>query len=170
MLVAIIDGAKIRKACGEMQMVSLCQGSHLAYLPLAAYLHLILHKNEGMIEQLKDVPAHVAAFKATGIVNQHDMDAVVLPAVTKIVDATGELNFMWVLDTSIKNFTAGAWFKDVLLGIQNLTKWNRAAIVTDSEGIQAFTEIFSKLMIGEIRGFSHNELEKAKKWVAGEGK
>lgn len=89
---------------------------------LAAYLHMVLNKNEAMIQQLNDVPAHVAAFKATGVVTKKEMDAVVLPAVTKIVDATGELNFMWVLDTSIKNFTAGAWFKDVLLGIQNLTK------------------------------------------------
>ncbi len=122
-----------------------------------------------MIEQLKNVPTHVAAFRATGEVTQSDMDSVLLPAVKKIVNATGELNFLWVLDTSVKNFTAGAWFKDVLLGIQHLTKWNRAAIVTDSAGIKIFTEIFSKLMIGEFRGYSYREMDEAVKWVAGEG-
>jgi hypothetical protein len=45
MLVAIIDGAKIRKACGEMQMVSVCPYISNSSPPhLAAYLHIVPHK------------------------------------------------------------------------------------------------------------------------------
>lgn len=45
---------------------------------------------------------------------------------------------MLVLDTSIKDFTAGAWFKDAIMGIKHLTKWNRAAIVSDIGAIRTF--------------------------------
>ena len=134
---------------------------------MAGCLLYILPKNTNMIQQLTDVPANMVAFKASGEVTKEDFENIVLPAVKKLVDATGELNYMLVLETSVKNFTAGAWMKDALLGIQNLTKWNRAAIITDSEGIKTFTDIFSKLMIGEFKGYSHSEQAAAVQWVSG---
>lgn len=121
-----------------------------------------------MITQLPNAPNNIAAFRATGQeVTQLDFDSVVMPVVKEVVEKTGELNFILVLDTPIKNFTVGAWMKDALVGLQNLTKWNRAAIVTDSEGIRKFTDIFSKLMIGEFRGFPKSNLKDAIDWVAG---
>lgn len=120
-----------------------------------------------MIQQLNDVPSNMVAFKALGDVSKADFEHIVMPAVKKVVDVVGELNYMLVLDTSVKNFTAGAWLQDALLGLKNLAKWNRAAIVTDSEGIQTFTDIFSKVMPGEFRGFPHSEQDAAVLWVAG---
>jgi hypothetical protein len=73
---------------------------------------------------------------------------------------------MLVLDTPVKNFTFGAWFKDAVLGIQNLTKWNRAAIITDSEGVQNFTKVFSVLMPGTFKAFDHAEMDQAVDWVS----
>jgi hypothetical protein len=73
---------------------------------------------------------------------------------------------MLILDTSVKNFTWGAWVKDALLGIKNLTKWNRAAIVSDSGFIRKFTDIFSIFMPGEFKGFEHHNLKAAIDWTA----
>ena len=67
----------------------------------------------------------------------------------------------------MKNFTIGAWMKDALLGIKNISKWNRAAIVTDSEGIKTFTDMVSKIVPGEFRGYDSSELQEAISWVAG---
>ncbi len=121
-----------------------------------------------MIKQLKDIPNTMVGFQATSEVTKEDFDKVVLPAVAELVQRIDELNYMLVLDTSIKNFTLGAWIKDALLGLNNLNKWNRAAIVSDSESINTFTDIFSKVMPGEFKGYSPDQLDEAIAWVSGQ--
>lgn len=122
-----------------------------------------------MIESLKNVPANVAAFRATGEVTQDDFKNVVIPEVEQLVEKIGKLNYVLLLDTDVSEFTAGAWLQDALLGIKNLTKWNRAAIVSDSEGVKKFTDAFSLAMPGEFKGYRKAELEQAINWAAGEG-
>lgn len=120
-----------------------------------------------MIHTIEELPENVAGFRATGEVTESDFTNTVMPRVKALVDTTGTLNYLLVLDTSIKNFSAGAWFKDAIMGIRHLSKWNRAAIVTDVEGIRTFTRIFSVLMPGEFKGFEHKDLQHAIDWVSG---
>jgi len=120
-----------------------------------------------MIHTIEELPGNVAGFRATGEVTESDFTNTVMPRVKALVDTTGTLNYLLVLDTSIKNFSAGAWFKDAIMGIRHLSKWNRAAIVTDVEGIRTFTRIFSVLMPGEFKGFEHKDLQHAIDWVSG---
>jgi hypothetical protein len=119
-----------------------------------------------MIQQIDHLPANMVGFKATGDVTEADFTGTVMPKVKELIDKTDALNYMLVLDTSIKNFTAGAWFKDAIMGIKHLTKWNRAAIVTDVDGIRVFTGIFSVIMPGEFKGFEHKDLQAAIDWVS----
>ena len=118
-----------------------------------------------MIEELKNTPNTMVGFVVRDEVTKEDFDRVVLPAVHELVQRTDKLNYLLVVDTSLKNFTIGAWLKDAMLGLNNINKWNRTAIVTDSVGIQWFTELFSKVVPGEFRGFNHNELKNAIQWV-----
>lgn len=120
-----------------------------------------------MIQFIEQLPANMVGFKATDEVTENDFSETVMPKVKELVDKTGTLNYMLVLDTSVKNFTAEAWFKDAMMGIKHLTKWNRAAIVTDVEGIRSFTGIFSVLMPGEFKGFEHKDLQVAIDWASG---
>lgn len=108
----------------------------------------------------------MVGFKATGEVEKADFDEVIVPAVEKIIAERGKLNYMLVLDTSITNFSFGAWFEDAMIGLKHLLKWNRAAIITDVRGIQVFTKIFSALMPGEFRAFDHADMEKAISWTS----
>ena len=119
-----------------------------------------------MIELLPNLPENMVGFRATGEVTKEDFTDVVMPEVERLVADIGKLNYMLVLDTSVKDFTASAWIQDVLLGIKNLTKWNRAAIVTDSDTIQKFTAVFSLLMPGEFRGFDKIDIDDAVDWVS----
>lgn len=64
------------------------------------------------------------------------------------------------------DFTFGAWVQDVILGLKNLTKWNRIAIVTDQKGVQNFTEIVSVLMPGEVKSYPVEFLAQAILWCA----
>ncbi|MBO9657659.1 MAG: STAS/SEC14 domain-containing protein [Chitinophagaceae bacterium] len=119
-----------------------------------------------MIEQLKDTPTTIAAFRASGEVTREDFETVVIPVVNQVVEKTGRLDYLMVIDTPLKNFTIGAWWEDVLMGLKKITKWHRAAIVTDSNAINKFTDIFSVLVPGEFRGFKYKELDDAVRWVA----
>jgi hypothetical protein len=119
-----------------------------------------------MIQQLDNLPPNMVGFKATGEVTEADFTNTVMPKVKQLIDKTDKLNYMLVLDTSIKNFTAGAWFKDAIMGVKHLSKWNRAAIVSDVDGIRTFTDIFSVIMPGEFKGFEHKDLQAAVDWVS----
>jgi hypothetical protein len=119
-----------------------------------------------MITHIDNLPGTMVGFKATGEVDETDFTAVVMPKVKEAIERTGKLNYMLVLDTSVKNFSMGAWFKDAVMGIKHLTKWNRAAIITDVEGIKTFTEIFSVLMPGEFKCFEHSQMQAAIDWCS----
>jgi hypothetical protein len=117
-----------------------------------------------MITIIPEAPENVAAFSATGEVTKEDFESVVIPLVKAKVDEFEELNYLLYLDTDLSNFTMGAWLQDALLGLKNLTKWNRTAIVTDKEGVQNFTDIFSVLMPGEFKSFPKENLYNALYW------
>ncbi|MGA9639303.1 STAS/SEC14 domain-containing protein [Flavobacterium sp.] len=119
-----------------------------------------------MITLLNDIPNNVAGFEATGTVTQSDFENVVFPIVESKVNHFNELNYLLVLNTNIEDFTLNAWWKDALLGIKNLTKWNRCAIVTDNSTVQNFTAVFSVLMPGEFKPFGKNELSEAIAWCS----
>lgn len=115
-----------------------------------------------------DLPPTVVGFKASWDVTREVFDEVVIPCVQKHVEKMGQLNYLLVLNTSLRNFTMGAWFKDVMTGLKHLSKWKRAAIVTDSTAVKYFTGLFSVLVPGEFRSFTHDQLKKAIAWVFGD--
>lgn len=123
-----------------------------------------------MIHYLQNLPINIVGFKATGEITEKDFTETVMPKVEALIEKTDQLNYLLVLETSLKNFTIGAWMKDVMMGIKHLTKWNKAAIVSDVESIRNFTNFFSFLMPGEFKGFEHSELQQAIDWVSAKDK
>jgi len=121
-----------------------------------------------MIHQINNLPENIVGFTASGEVTKEDFLLNVMPQVQSLINKTGKLNYLLVLETSIKNFTFGAWVEDAIMGIKHLIKWNKAAIVTDVEGIRTFTNLFSKIIPGEFKGFEHSELQQAIDWVSKE--
>lgn len=121
-----------------------------------------------MIVKIENTPVNMVGFHAMGEVTKEDFETKVIPEVKALVERTGTLNYLMVIDTTLKSFTVGAWLQDVLLGIKNITKWNRVAILSDVEGVKVFTDIFSVIMPGEFRCFGKDQLEAATVWVSGE--
>jgi len=113
-----------------------------------------------MLQPITTAPRNIAAFEASGEVTKEDFDRVI-KIVDEKIEQEGELNYLLKLDTPLRNFTFAAWMNDAWLGIKNITKWNRCAIVTDKESVQKFTDMFSKVMIGEFRGYDQEEYNKA---------
>jgi hypothetical protein len=121
-----------------------------------------------MIQQI-DAPQNVVAFRATGEVTQDDYKNVIVPAIENLVKRIDEINFLFLIDTDLENFTAAAWMQDAWVGLKNLGKWNRSAIVTDSERAISFTNGFSYMVPGEFKGFKKEAFDEAMNWVEGNG-
>lgn len=121
-----------------------------------------------MIQKI-DSPVNVVAFRAAGEVTKEDYQSVMAPAVENLVQKINEINFLFLIDTEIENFTPAAWMQDALIGLKNLGKWNRAAIVTDSEKAISFTNGFSYMVPGEFKGFKKDAFDQAMNWVEGNG-
>ena len=119
-----------------------------------------------MIKYMENLPPNIVGFKAIGGITEKDFTETVNPKVKVLIEKTDKLNYLLVLETSLKNFTIEAWMKDAMMGIKHLTKWNRAAIVSDVEAIRNFTNFFSYLMPGEFKGFEHKDLQQAIDWVS----
>lgn len=120
-----------------------------------------------MIETIPGLPANVIGFKASGEVTKKDYDDVVFPLVSKQTDKTKKLNYIFVVDTPLGEFTAGAWVQDVWLGMKELARWHRVAIVSDSEKIRSFTDRMGHFVPGEYKGFTRTELTLAIAWAGG---
>jgi len=119
-----------------------------------------------MIEVIQGLPPHVAAFRATGVVNREDYHKLINPIVKNIVAKFGRVNYMLVIQTPLKNYTLGAWIEDASLGLRHLSKWKKIAIVSEKQGIVNFTNTFGKLNPGETRGFKLEDLGLAEQWVS----
>lgn len=117
--------------------------------------------------QVLDAPENVVAFRALGEVTKDDYQSIMAPAVEKLVERINEINFLFLIDTDLENFTAAAWMQDAMIGLKNLGKWNRAAIVTDSERAITFTNGFSYIVPGEFRGYKKEAYQEAMNWVQG---
>lgn len=120
--------------------------------------------------QVLDAPENVVAFRALGEVTKDDYQSIMEPAVEKLVERINEINFLFLIDTDLENFTTAAWMQDAMIGLKNLGKWNRAAIVTDSERAITFTNGFSYFVPGEFRGYKKESYQEAMNWVQGNGK
>ena len=121
-----------------------------------------------MIEKINGIPDFVAGFNATGKVTKEDYTDVVIPELEQKLQTHGHIHFLLVLNTEARNFTAGAWMNDALIGIKHLSKCKKIAIVSDQKGFEKITDILSPIMPGESKGFSLAELEDAKAWVSSE--
>jgi len=120
----------------------------------------------GMITRITDLPDFAVGFEASGEVTKADYESVIIPAVNEVTKRTGALYYLFVIKTGLNHFTAGALWDDLKVGLQHITQWKKMAIVSESKGIERFTDLVSYVVPGEARGFLMNELDEAKRWVS----
>ena len=118
-----------------------------------------------MLQFIKDLEPHVVGIHAIGEVTKEDMETVLMPRIDELVQRQGEINYLLVLETDVKNFTVGAWWEDLKVGLKNFTKWNKIAVVSDQKGVEWFTDAFRFFIPDKSKGFSIDQLDEAVKWI-----
>lgn len=119
-----------------------------------------------MLSQINNLPDYVLGVKAKGEVTADDLKDVLLPGLAALTKQYGEIYYLLVLETDVENFTAGAWFQDLIAGLKHFTQWKKIAVVTDQQAVEKFTDFFSYLTPGQAKGYKPDELEEAIAWVS----
>jgi hypothetical protein len=119
-----------------------------------------------MLERL-DSPDNVLAFRAVGQIEQRDYETVMKPAVEAMMEARGELRFVYVMGDEFDGYTLGAEWADAKLGIGHLFQWRRCAVATNHDWVRHLMGMFGWMMPGEVKVFPVSEVEGAIAWAAG---
>ncbi len=119
-----------------------------------------------MLSIITDTPSHVFGVTAIGEVTADDLKNTLLPGLQGLEERQNEIYYLLVLETEVGNFTAGAWFQDMVAGLKHFTKWTKIAVVTDQIAVEKFTDAFSYITPGEAKGYKLSELAEAKAWLA----
>ena len=118
-----------------------------------------------MLSLITHLPPHVLGVRATSEVTEEDLKSVLLPGLERLTVQFGEIHYLLILETGVENFTAGAWFQDMVAGLKHFTKWKKMAVVTDQKMVENFTDVFSYFVPGVARGFELAQVKEAEKWV-----
>ena len=93
-------------------------------------------------------PKSVIAFAGRGRVTKTDYESILVPAVEKAFARHDRLRLYYELGADFAGIDADAIVEDFKVGLQHLTRWERAAVVTDVQWIAHSISLFSFLMPG----------------------
>jgi len=122
-----------------------------------------------MVERIDDMPTGTIGFQASGKLTRADYREILEPVLREAVES-GEIRMLFAL-TDFEGLEPGAWFDDVKtglgLGFGHHSAWKRSAIVTDVEWVAKAYRLFAWMTPGEVMVYALEQLEEAKRWVAG---
>ncbi|MEZ4333170.1 MAG: STAS/SEC14 domain-containing protein [Myxococcota bacterium] len=118
-----------------------------------------------MIERLEGFPDDVLAFSCHGHVTRDDYLATLVPAVERALTTHDCMRIYYEVASDFEGIDPGAVLEDVKVGVENLRRWERGAVVTDVPWIGHAVSLFGFLMPGELRVFPPARREEARAWI-----
>jgi SpoIIAA-like len=74
---------------------------------------------------------------------------------------------MYVLGEDFDSYSPGAVWADAKLWVGNLKGFKKVALVSDADWLENGVKAFHWLMPGEVKVFETDDVDDAKKWLAG---
>lgn len=118
-----------------------------------------------MLKLIEGLPANVLGVSAEGKITGADYEKVQMPAIEEKLKANQKINMLYHLGNKFDGFSLGAMLDDTKIGIKHLSVWNKIAMVSDHEMINAMVRFFGHLIPSEIRIFKNAEIADATKWI-----
>jgi hypothetical protein len=117
-----------------------------------------------MIEHLSDFPGNVVAFVCSGRVTRRDYETVLVPAVEAALGQHEKVRLYYQIALDFAGIEPGV-SQNFKVGMENLLRWDRIAIVTNVDWIRETLRAFSFLMPGAVEMFSLDEAAMAREWI-----
>jgi uncharacterized protein (UPF0332 family) len=125
-----------------------------------------IERSRPMIQTLSGLPEGVLGFQVEGPISADDYRNVVIPPIAQRVAAGQDIRAVLVFPGSV-DFTAGAAWQDLKLGLGDRGRWKRVALVADHEWMVHLVRLFAWLMPGEFEHFPLADRDAAIAWAAG---
>jgi len=113
-------------------------------------------------------PESVLAFRAVGKIDRVDYERVLEPAVRDMLEARGDVRFVYVLGDEFDGYTVSAGWEDAKLGMTDFHKWQRCAVVTNHDWVRHLMGMFGWMMPGDVKVFEVGHEADAIAWAAEE--
>jgi hypothetical protein len=120
-----------------------------------------------MLQSIANLPEGVLGFEATGEIQASDYRDVLMPAVKAVWDRGDEVRIVLVFERWEGMSTGAAW-EDLKVGMKNITKWERIALVTDLDWMITVASLFGWMTPGELKRFPVAQRAEAIAWAAGD--
>jgi hypothetical protein len=119
-----------------------------------------------MIEIIYGLPENVVAVNVSGEVTGEDYKNVLIPAVEDKIKKYGKVRILYHMDKKIEWFTPNAMLEDAKVGLQHLTAFEKVAVVSDVDWMNAAVEILKFVFPYPVRTYKNGELPEAKAWIS----
>ena len=120
-----------------------------------------------MVTEINNLKSGTVGFRMIEEVTKEDYDKVILPVIKKSAERYTTLNLLLVVSTDLSKFTVGAWIKDAVFGLKNLTTFDRVALISDSEVVKGFASVANTILPGNYKYYPLSEEANAKTWIDG---
>ena len=121
-----------------------------------------------MLKPIADLPDGILGFEASGEIQASDYRDTLMPAVRDVWERGDEIRIVLVFERW-DGMSSGAAWEDLKVGMKNLTKWKRIALVTDLDWMITVTSLFGWMTPGELKRFPVAGRDQAIAWAAGDG-
>jgi len=118
-----------------------------------------------MIDVLEGFPENIIAISGKGQVTRADYETVLIPALEHALAQHDKIRVYYEIGGEFEGIDPGAVWEDFKVGIEYLSRWERAAIVTDVEWIGNTMKAFGFLLPIEIKLFPLSQAARAREWV-----
>lgn len=119
-----------------------------------------------MIEIIPGLPDNVVAVSVSGEVTGDDYKNVLIPAVEEKIKKYGKVRMLYQLDEELEWFTLNAMLEDAKVGIQNITAFEKIAVVSDVDWVNSAVGIFKFIIPFPVKTYKNDELPEAKAWIS----
>jgi SpoIIAA-like len=118
-----------------------------------------------VLQPIAGLPDGVIGFEGAGRIEASDYRDVLLPAIDALVQQGRDVRIVLVFE-QFEGMSAGGAWQDMKLGVENLTKWKRIALVTDLDWMITVASLFGWMTPGELRRFPLADRDRAIAWAA----
>lgn len=119
-----------------------------------------------MIAIIPGLSDNVVAVSVSGEVTGDDYKNVLIPAVEEKIKKYGKVRMLYQLDEELEWFTLNAMLEDAKVGIQNITAFEKIAVVSDVDWVNSAVGIFKFVIPFPVKTYKNEELPEAKTWIS----
>jgi hypothetical protein len=119
-----------------------------------------------MLTLLTGLPDNVVGVSAAGKITGNDYEKVLIPAVEAKLRKHNKTGLLYQLGDTFTGYDLNAFWDDAKIGMKHFSSWDRVALVSDHEMINAFARFFGHMFSCEFRIFGNAEVARARKWIA----